>query len=34
MQLDRVTKPSVVLPTNGSVISFSLSVPNALDILL
>ena len=24
MQLDRITKPSVVLPTNGSVISFSL----------
>ena len=24
MQLDRITKPSVVLPTNGSVISYSL----------
>ncbi len=24
MQLDRITKPSVVLPTNGFVISFSL----------
>ena len=25
MQLDRITKPSVVLPTNGSVISYSLA---------
>ena len=33
-QLDYITKPFVILLTNGSVISYSLSVPNALDFLL